>query len=231
MLVQAIDKLIDRIIQLFQYQEKVRKETLENFIDPIYVLFEQIHNEYLKDFRKYREMIINSKLTLNASHPIFDLIKTDSLYSQGQRGKLEALIDPLMRLRESKSENEKLIGILLWEITGYIRVTNSNFRIMVSEWEPDIDLNSLNKMDGNVFDNISELMFQAGSYDMSGNIRRFELICGLKLIFKTNLKEEKKQNEGIKLIDELISHMQKKYLRIAASYVKTRTNLMSAKSI
>lgn len=230
MLVQAIDKLIDRIIQLFQYQEKVRKETLENYIDPIYVLFEQIHNEYLKDFRKYREMIINSKSPLNASHPLFDLIKTDSLYSQDQRGKLEALIDPLMRLRESKSENEKLIGILLWEITGYIRVTNSNFRIIVSEWEPDIDLNSLNKMDGNVFDNISELMFQAGSYDMSSNIRRFELTYGLKLIFKTNLKEEKKQNEGIKLIDELVRHMQKKYLRITAAYVETRTNLMTEKS-
>jgi len=85
MLVTIIDELVGRIADLANYRYKVRGALLQDHITPIYNEFELLHKEYLVSFEKYRELIQSSKYPLDDNNPIFDIIKTDNLFSMHMR--------------------------------------------------------------------------------------------------------------------------------------------------
>ena len=88
MLVDLIDKLIDRIIQLVNYRKQVRKTLLDDYISPIYSEFERVHKEYLVSFEKYRDLIKSSDSSLGKNSPILDLIRKDNLFTADERAKI-----------------------------------------------------------------------------------------------------------------------------------------------
>lgn len=65
MLVDLVDKLLDRIIGLMNYRSEVRKTLLDDHITPIYSEFELVHKGYLESFEKYRELIKSGKYPLD----------------------------------------------------------------------------------------------------------------------------------------------------------------------
>ena len=90
MIVDLVDKLIDRCIQLINFRKEQRKTLFENSIKPIFSQFEIVHKEYLQSFKRYRDLLNNSDEDLKR---IIDLIETDNLFSEDQRAKLRALAD------------------------------------------------------------------------------------------------------------------------------------------
>ena len=111
MIIDLVDKLIDRCIQLVKHQKEVRRNLLKDHIDPIFDQIEIVHKGYLASFQKYRSYIKSSNHSLNLSHPIFDLILKDSLFSQSEREKLLAL---------SRCLSDPMVGKFLSAIYSYL---------------------------------------------------------------------------------------------------------------
>jgi hypothetical protein len=111
MIIDLVDKLIDRCIQLIKHQKEVRRNLLKDHIDPIFNQIEIVHEGYLASFQKYRSCIKSPNHPLNLSHPVFDLILKDSLFSRSEREKLLAL---------SRCLSDPTVGKFLSAIYSYL---------------------------------------------------------------------------------------------------------------
>jgi len=97
MIVELVDKLIDRCIQLLKHKEEMSRRLWSDFVEPAYAEFEALHNSYLDTFKGYRDKLKNEKEPLPK---LIDKIKEDNLFSENQRSKLRVLIqlsrDPMV---------------------------------------------------------------------------------------------------------------------------------------
>ncbi|MEX3984299.1 hypothetical protein AB4Y45_35670 [Paraburkholderia sp. EG287A] len=87
-------QLVDRVIQLEKRREDVRRNRYADFVAPMMGNVDAIHKDYLDSFRKYEAMLDDSSVPLTQGHPIFSAIKSDNLYSEGLRAKVDRL-EPL----------------------------------------------------------------------------------------------------------------------------------------
>lgn len=88
MTVGLLSNLIDRIIQLVRYRQERRKCEFVNFIEPIWIDFQKVHEQYLISFKEYRSIIKDVKSSYEF---IIDKIKEDILFNEGCRKKIYAL--------------------------------------------------------------------------------------------------------------------------------------------
>ena len=88
MLLDLIDKLIDRTIQLVKTDKEHRKELFERFVEPVFAQFEKVHQDYLASFRQYRDLLAKPEVDRAA---IIETIRRDHLFTADQRTKLKTL--------------------------------------------------------------------------------------------------------------------------------------------
>lgn len=91
MLLTLVDKLIDRCIDLVKHKQEVNRSLFSDFVEPAYIQFEIVHNDYLETFRSYRGKLKDGNESLAK---LIDKIKEDNLFSENQRHKLYALAKP-----------------------------------------------------------------------------------------------------------------------------------------
>ena len=90
MIVDLIDKLIDRVIKLVETEKKQKKKLFEQFVDPVFKLFDEVHKDYLESFERYINLLSDPTTDINI---VIETIKKDNLFTQNQRAKLKALAD------------------------------------------------------------------------------------------------------------------------------------------
>ena len=110
MIVELVDKLADRLIQLWNYREEVDRHLFENFITPIHADFEILHQEYLDSFKGYRRMVKTSADPFNENHPVLDVLEEDATFN----GKLRLRIHGMVA-----GENDPLLGKFITSIYDY----------------------------------------------------------------------------------------------------------------
>jgi hypothetical protein len=98
MLIDLIDKLLDRGIQLLMHRGRLRKDLLDNYVGPVFCEFEQVHTAYLESFSRYRDMI------QGAQEPSWigklqATIEKDNLFSASSRSKV-------VRLAKGKADDK-----------------------------------------------------------------------------------------------------------------------------
>lgn len=100
MIVDIIDKLIDRCIQLVRHKEEVHRRLYDDFVHPVHLDFEAVHQDYLDTFRRYREMVKAPETSLNAEHPVLDALEEDAVFNAKLRvrigGMISSATDPLL---------------------------------------------------------------------------------------------------------------------------------------
>jgi hypothetical protein len=109
MLIDLIDKLISRVIDLLKEEQRIKKSLHDEFVIPLMIQFEEIYKNYIQTFIKYRESIIHGASRLSMEHPLFEEIKKDSLSSDSMRVKLGSLWRVLNERRDNSNE---LMGLL-----------------------------------------------------------------------------------------------------------------------
>jgi hypothetical protein len=57
-------------------------------LEEAYALFEQVHAEYMDSFRRYRDLVKNTKGVIGPDHPVLDAIRQDHVFTGGPREKL-----------------------------------------------------------------------------------------------------------------------------------------------
>lgn len=111
MIVEIVDKLIDRCLQLLKHRQVQNQELYTDFVVPALSSFEELHKNYMESFRGYRELIESSKAPLDLSHPIFEKIEQDMLLFFELRAKTVTL---------SNFEQDPVVGSFVRAIIIYV---------------------------------------------------------------------------------------------------------------
>ena len=89
MIVDLIDKLLTRLIQLKAEQNKHKSTLYAEFLKPINEGFEAIHKEYMTSFRSYKEELNTNPEGIDK---LLQRISDDRIFNDFQRLKMLALI-------------------------------------------------------------------------------------------------------------------------------------------
>jgi hypothetical protein len=92
MIIDLVDKLLDRAIQLFTYRKQQRADLLEKHVTPVFVEFEQVHSAYLESFSRYRDLIQDVQAA-NWIQPLQATLEKDNLFSANCRSKVVRLTE------------------------------------------------------------------------------------------------------------------------------------------
>jgi hypothetical protein len=106
--IALVDSLIDRLIQLVEWRKHRRTALLTNLVEPTFAMFEEVHANYLKRFRGYREEIQSPDADIRR---LIDTIATDALFAAGDRAKL---------LESANVIDDETVGAFVESVVQYL---------------------------------------------------------------------------------------------------------------
>jgi hypothetical protein len=92
MIIDLVDKLVDRVIQLVTYKKQMRAALLGTYVTPVFAEFEQVHSAYLESFSRYRDLI-RSAQGPNWIQSLQATLEKDNLFSANSRSKVVRLAE------------------------------------------------------------------------------------------------------------------------------------------
>jgi hypothetical protein len=183
MIIDLLDKLLDRCIQLVQRNENLDKRLFQEYVEPIFSDFEKVHQVYLDTFRQYRAVLKESTLPFTTAHPIFDSIGEDIVFTAGQRSKVWELIT---------KEDDSLFS----------EFTLSLFQYLMDREEVDASI------DGNVYrDGLIEWLMYEFERDAGEAVKKCEALRHLdRTVLKMQLQYAKVVSQYSMLRKELLNY-------------------------
>jgi hypothetical protein len=88
MLLDLVERLIERCIGLVKEHQETKRRLLQDVVDPLYSDFLSVHSEYLACFDEYRVLLREDTEFAMKAPKLRDRLTKDNLFTSGQRGKL-----------------------------------------------------------------------------------------------------------------------------------------------
>lgn len=225
MIVDLIDKLADRIIQLISYRKQARKTLLNDYITPIYEQFESVHQAYLVSFNQYRSLI-QSATELNTNSPILGNIEKDNLFTASQRVKVFEL---------AKAAEDEVVGGFIGSVYRYLvdtRVVNP----LSNEEKPDLIYTQLWRQSlvgelSDIFEENWQSVIDSSASRPPLTEEEIEQELGqkcnqFKIDQEDDLKIEKlKRFLALDTVDGIVYEMQSQYQEVNSEYFKVKKRL------
>lgn len=111
MIVDLVDKLADRIIQLLTLRKQQRADLLEKFVSPVFAEFEAVHAAYLDSFARYRQTI-EASADARWLPALVATLDRDNLFGASSRSKV-------IRLAQAEEDDES-VGAFVAAIRDYL---------------------------------------------------------------------------------------------------------------
>ncbi|MBC8030952.1 MAG: hypothetical protein H7Z16_12640 [Pyrinomonadaceae bacterium] len=127
MIVDLIDKLLDRCIQFVERGEKIQRELYSDFLAPALEVFEKVHRNYIDTFVSYRRTLESSRELMDEHHSIFNTIADDSSLTGDMRSKIVAL---------RSFEDNPIFGRFVRRMCGYIVGQAMAAEVLVKGYHP-----------------------------------------------------------------------------------------------
>ncbi|HEY9643265.1 MAG TPA: hypothetical protein V6C57_22440, partial [Coleofasciculaceae cyanobacterium] len=174
---------------------------------PAYAQFKLIHEDYLKSFQRYRELIQNSSESLNLEHKVIAEIRQDHINTRNIRQEalnLAEVIDShfqgdyfdkqIQRNKKGQSEPEFAFAntILNYILLG----TNSDRNLLEEEMYP-------------------------------GNVPRFEAATTLTEIFGREDDEKTKVTKAIEKLNDVLGELQNQYDGVSKKYLQLKLHFLN----
>jgi hypothetical protein len=200
--------LIELVINRSEKIKESRKEFFNDFVEPAYSQFKSVHEDYLKSFQRYRELIKHSNEPLSLEHKVIAEIRQDHINTRNIRQELlnvSEVIDNQFqgdyfekyRQKSRKSQSEPEFGFADAVLKYLLLGTNSNE----------------NLLDG-------EEMYP-------GNAPRLNAVKNLRGIFSKEWDEKTKIKESIAKLNDVLENIQAEYDTVNKQYLKLKTYLLS----
>jgi hypothetical protein len=222
MLVDLVDKLVDRLIQLVRHRQQARLDLLKDHVTPVFAAFEAVHAQYLSSFTKYRQILKTSTDPLTPSHPLIDTVRADNLFTEHERTKILGL---------GSAADDPELGAFVRLIRDYVvdvrvaddpmagyrggRFANPQHwrRTLIAELEAIFDENWQIVLDPNA---ARPPLYGAELEETLANARREERIDEND---PRNL-DKLKQVFAVRALDEIVQEMQDAYGGVASEYAR-----------
>ncbi len=205
------------------------QKLFEDFVKPIHINFEAVHKDYLETFKNYRHVLKTSDKPFNLSHPVWDLIQEDHIFTDGSREKLKVMTRRFNSYHyKFRSEYEVREGTSIVGAPPYI----------AREWLHGDNLAQVKESP--TMDYIARIIFYltiprsmleidedgiANPY--MGNMPRYWLFNELERILAFEGTDKNKKSEAINAIDHIVMDLQKQYKTIISDYMRCKEKLLS----
>lgn len=110
MILDLVDKLVDRAIQLLTYRKEMRTVLRDTYVTPVFEEFERVHSAYLESFGRYRELV-QSTAGRDWIRSLQATLEKDNLFSANCRSKV---------LRLAQAEHDDSLGPFIQGISEYL---------------------------------------------------------------------------------------------------------------
>ncbi|MEO1242504.1 MAG: hypothetical protein AAFX54_11400 [Pseudomonadota bacterium] len=205
-MLDVILTVIDRYLKLLEHDEKKNREYYIEFVKPLLDDLDEVHSDYLTSFKQYQAALTNSKHTLNIDHPIIRTLRTDAIFSEDIRRKLQySNIEPSGFIAHSDDIND-LIGDFVDSISDYINCAATN------------------PLDASY----SYSVLRQERLGIS-NFIRMEVETGIERILSSDHAHQQKLDECLLLIDHTVLQLQFGYSQIYASQLALKRALLKSK--
>jgi hypothetical protein len=200
MIIDLIDKLVDRCIQLVRHREEVSRQLFENFIGPIHADFETIHQSYLDSFREYRRMLKTSIASFTESHPVLDAIYEDAKFNSKLRMRIHSM---------ALCEDDPLLGKFISSIYKYFhRLDFTTHHLFLDELDEE---------------------GPAYIEEPPDNVPRNYARDKIGEIFESQQTAAEKQLNAIHVIDEIVEELQSRYSAETREFFELKKKLITLK--
>lgn len=239
MILTLLDKLIDRCIQLIKHRAEVQRNVFNDFVLPVFSEFEVVHNNYLDTFHKYRQLLKTSDKGCDLTHPIFDLIKEDIIFTKGQRLKVLELarangtdavsqfVNSICRYFSAVSDRAFLSWMAHTRIEGVdtsrdiisaLRGYEIHTEQRLEEYKGAISAYLNSHQDGN-------LLYALDEY-VGSNAPRITLTFFLVTVFSLPLDEEIKLGKALDAIDSIVEITQWNYAGVTDDFLRLKRRML-----
>ncbi|MCK4391930.1 hypothetical protein KAX17_03405 [Candidatus Bipolaricaulota bacterium] len=131
MIETAVIKLLDLLAQHWQGRKARSRSEFHSFVQPLYDQFQVINQNYLDCFRRYRTLLKDPSIALDETHPVFDAINEDHVFSADTRRRLDAAAEVVKgderTVRFFEDGDDVLtvpelddLGLMLWFMHRYV---------------------------------------------------------------------------------------------------------------
>lgn len=220
MIIDLVDKLADRVIQLLMVRKQQRAALLESYVSPVFAEFEAVHSAYLESFSRYRQTIQDSS-DQHWLHTLLSTLDRDNLFSANSRSKV---------IRLAQAEQDESLGTFISEIRDYLLsarlvdpLGKEVFPHMVQRWRQ-----SLSKTLARIDEEDWQLVLDPNGArpPLDQHEIRAELdLRGAKYPLPGDLSERLKRVCALWALDEVLWEMQRQYDRVCEAYILLRANL------
>jgi hypothetical protein len=223
MILDLVDKLLDRGIQLLAHGKQMRRELRDEYVRPVFSEFEQVHSAYLQSFSRYRDFI---QATQEPSW-VRDLqatLRRENLFSADSRSKVVQL---------AKAENDDILAPFIKGICEYLMGAR-----LVDPLGKEIDPVSVQRWRQGFSTTLGEIaeeqwqmvidpvgaMPPLSPKEMKRELK--QLRKSYPVDSKTTTKQDAlKRSCALWALDEIVSEMQQQYNQISQSYAELDRSL------
>ena len=223
MIIDLVDKLADRVIQLLTYKKQMRADLLEKYVLPVFGEFEQVHSAYLESFARYRELIESSS-DPNWIQSLQAILEKDNLFSANCRSKV---------IRLAQAEQDETVGPFVKGICEYLLgarlvdpMGKEVFPHLIQRWRQSL-LQTLER--------ISEEHWQLvidpngarppmNQNQIHDELERRRAKYPISMEVSTS-QETLKRACALWALDEIVWEMQNQYDRVCQTYAELRSSL------
>lgn len=201
-------KLVDRCIALAKQGKEARRRLFEDFVEPTFHDFGEVHENYLTRFRKYRHLIQDKSHPMAPSHPVFAAIAEDGLFSYGLRARLHSLY--------SVDSNDE-VKPLLRSIHNYLNLASSSPLLMGAATPEGLGQHHTPSEADKAY-----IIFQLRWLNQMLNYYSYYI----SEIVQGSSSEDKKRTLTIEALDRLVVDTQRHYHAVTEEYIRIRARLL-----
>jgi hypothetical protein len=198
--------LLETLRKLINLKGELDKRYFENFIEPIWDVFEKVHISYKKSFQEYTDFISNvdaKKDPVRKIDTLLEMIRRDFVYSQDSRSQIVALVENLPSSR-FKAKEQNL----------------STFLIAVQDY---FDIQPRSKTS----DENERINEEATFFVLSRMLRNEFRQARYRAYSEISQGQDNMTNRIVMTLDRIMQDLQVRYERVAKSYYVIKNDLLS----
>jgi len=105
MILELLEKLVDRCLQLLEIRGEHNRSLLDNHIEPVMDILNDLHKVYIKIFQEAHEAIASASDPITETRSVADKLQSASLFESTDRSKLLSVIS-------ASNQNPKLANLI-----------------------------------------------------------------------------------------------------------------------
>ena len=199
MLMNNLAQLVDACLQFGRQLQDQPPAALKDLVEPVYQLFQKLHEQYLETFREYRAMLSAPGSFSAKAEALCARLSTDYRFSADLETKVMTLMGVSRQQIASYVREETLIGF----VTGICAYLSR------------------------AFTEVCGTQYSGGTLRVTSPVFRNTLTGQLrKMTAEAALTEEGKQAAGVQVLDGIVAELESGFAAVTKRYLALRTKMI-----